>query len=120
MAVTSKPDTDLSAKLDQLQARQADYQDKLKTLRASGEKQLSVVDPDARRLKKHGQNVTGYNVQVSVDSKHKLLVAGEATSDGNDSNRRPAGVGARSPQSQPKPKTAHRPSNARRCDGRSA
>lgn len=91
-AADAEPDepaiaTDLTAKLDLLRARQADYQDKLETLQASGEKQLSVVDPDARRLKKHGQNVTGYNVQISVDSKHKLLVTGEATSDGNDSKQ---------------------------------
>ena len=31
--------------------------------------------------------MTGYNVQISVDSKHKLLVAGEATSDRNDSKQ---------------------------------
>ena len=77
----------LADKLAALRSRQADYQSKLETLKASGKKQLSVVDPDARRLKKHGQNVTGYNVQISVDSKHKLLVAGEATSDGNDSQQ---------------------------------
>ena len=58
-AADAEPDepamaNDLAAKLDLLQARQADYQDKLETLQASGEKQLSVVDPDARRLKKHG------------------------------------------------------------------
>jgi transposase len=79
--------TDLADKLEQLRARQVDYQAKLEALQGSGENQLSEVDPDARRLKKHGQNVTGYNVQMSVDSKHKLLVAGEATSDGNDSKQ---------------------------------
>ena len=78
---------DLADKLEQLRSRQADDQAKLERLKASGERQLSEVDPDARRLKKQGQKVTGYNVQISVDQKHKLLVCAEATSDGNDSGQ---------------------------------
>ncbi|NCA71495.1 MAG: hypothetical protein EOM91_15675, partial [Sphingobacteriia bacterium] len=46
--------------------------------------QISRTDPDARRLKKHGKSTVGYNVQSVVDDKHKLIVAAEATSAGND------------------------------------
>jgi transposase len=51
------------------------------------DKQLSEVDPHVRRLKKHGQNVSGYNVQIAVDSKHALLAECDVTNDGNDLNQ---------------------------------
>ena len=53
----------------------------------SGETQLSKTDPDARLLVKNGQSVAGYNVQIAVDDKHKLIVASEVVNDGNDSGQ---------------------------------
>ncbi|WP_262966637.1 transposase [Methylobacter psychrophilus] len=50
----------------------------------SGDKQVSTFDKDARLLTKRGQTVAGYNVQIVVDDKHKLIVAEEVTQDGND------------------------------------
>jgi transposase len=65
--------------------------DKLKAdlarLDASGETQLSRTDPDARLLSKNGQVVVGYNVQIAVDDKEKLIVAHEVVNDGNDSGQ---------------------------------
>lgn len=79
--------TPLSEKLAALRERQQREQGRLATLEASGERQLSEVDPDARRLQKNGQRVCGYNVQLAVDSRHKLLVTCEVTNDGNDSGQ---------------------------------
>ena len=56
-------------------------------LEASGQTQLSRTDPDARLLTKTGQSVSGYNVQIAVDAAHKLIVAAEAVSDGNDTGQ---------------------------------
>lgn len=56
----------------------------LKTLEAAGETQMSRTDPDARQLNERGQTAAGYNVQIVVDAKHKLIVADEAVQDGND------------------------------------
>ena len=59
----------------------------LARLEASGETQLSRTDADARLLSKRGQTVAGYNVQIAVDDKHKLIVASEVVNDGNDTGQ---------------------------------
>jgi hypothetical protein len=59
----------------------------LDRLEESGETQVSRTDPDARLLTKSGQTVAGYNVQIAVDDKHKLIVASEVVNDGNDTGQ---------------------------------
>jgi len=75
----------------QRMAAMLEKRDKLKAdlaqLDASGETQLSCTDPDARLLSKNGQVVAGYNVQIAVDAKEKLIVAHEVVNDGNDSGQ---------------------------------
>jgi hypothetical protein len=57
----------------------------MEQLESSGETQIAEVDEDARLLRKRGQGTTaGYNVQTAIDEKHKLIVVGEVTQDGND------------------------------------
>lgn len=77
-------DDALAEKLQTLKARQQIEQAKLDTLEENGETQYSGTDVDARLLSKNGQKVAGYNVQQSIDSKHKLIIAHEVTHDGND------------------------------------
>ena len=43
------------------------------------QKQVSVTDPDTRRMPAAQGNVVGYNAQVAVDAKHKLIAAEEVT-----------------------------------------
>jgi len=47
----------------------------------SGESQISLTDPDSRSMPVGGGRVTdvGYNVQVAVDPRHKLIVDHEVT-----------------------------------------
>src|SRR5207237_5316338 len=59
----------------------------LAKLAESGDGQISRTDPDARLLAKHGQIVAGYNVQIAVDDKHKLIVASEVVNEGNDTGQ---------------------------------
>jgi transposase len=75
---------DIGAKVAALMAKRSRAQGDLARLEASGETQLSLTDPDARLLVKNGQGVAGYNVQVAVDDKHKLIVASEVVNDSSD------------------------------------
>lgn len=77
-------DPQLAEKLEKLRARKQHRTEQLKQLEESGETQIAEVDEDARLLNKRGGTVAGYNVQIAVDSKNKLLVTGEVVQDGND------------------------------------
>ncbi len=65
------------------------YQEKLDVLEKNGETQYSATDKDARLLNKaSGKNPTvGYNVQIAVDDKNKIIVAHDVVNDGNDSQQ---------------------------------
>jgi transposase len=77
----------LPDKIHQLQVKQAEKKALQTQLNESADTQISTVDPDARLLSKRGQTTAGYNGQIAVDSKHKLLVAVEVTQDGNDTQQ---------------------------------
>jgi len=78
---------DLAQKVKALMEKRAKAKAELEQLEKSGEAQLSRTDPDARLLSKRGQVVAGYNVQIAVDDKHKLIVASEVVNDGNDTGQ---------------------------------
>ena len=78
---------DVADKLAALLAKRRTVAADVATLEASGQTQLSRTDADARLLSKNGQSVAGYNVQIAVDDKHKLIVACEAVNDGNDTGQ---------------------------------
>jgi transposase len=77
----------VAEKLAALMARRAKTQADLDRLKDSGETQLSTTDADARLLSKRGHVLAGYNVQIAVDDKHKLIVASEVVNDGNDTGQ---------------------------------
>jgi transposase/IS5 family transposase len=79
----------LAEKLVQLQTRQQEYHTMVETLKDSDDTQVSRTDRDARLLTKKTDKgpTAGYNVQCAVDSKHKLIVAGEVVNDGNDTQQ---------------------------------
>lgn len=72
--------------MEALKARKADYESLRKGLSESDDKQISLTDPDARALMKHGkESLVGYNVQSVVDDENKLIVHTEVTNE-NDIN----------------------------------
>jgi hypothetical protein len=48
------------------------------------QKQISVTDPDSRKMPTAHGTVVGYNAQMAVDAKHKLIAADDVTSDVTD------------------------------------
>ena len=48
-------------------------------LERTGEDQISLTDPDSRAMAAHTRVAVGYNVQVAVDVKHKLIVEQQVT-----------------------------------------
>jgi transposase len=84
---STRPGEDVAAKLAALLAKRDAAQAGLAQLAASGETQLSRTDRDARLLSKNGQVVAGYNAQIAVDDKHKLIVASAVVNDGNDTGQ---------------------------------
>ena len=61
-------------------------------LETSGERQVSLSDPDARSMatSRLGSAVVGYNVQAAVDAKHHMIVAHEVTNSITDQGQLPA------------------------------
>ncbi len=61
--------------LDQLEKRREKYLELEKQLNKTGEEQVSTTDPEARQLMIRGQiTEVAYNAQITVDSKHNLVI----------------------------------------------
>jgi transposase len=75
---------DLRERIEGLQSQRAEYQGLLQGLEDSGEQQVSLTDPDSRRMKSGMRTEVSYNVQAAVEAKHKLIVAHEVTNGVND------------------------------------
>jgi transposase len=75
---TGKSD-EFQQKLRRWQERKQRYQSYQQQLEQSGEKQISLTDPDSRRMSRGQGSQVGYNVQLAVDEKHKLIVEHEVT-----------------------------------------
>jgi transposase len=74
----------LAAKIAKMRERRQAHQAMLAELVASGESQISLTDPDARGMATHPKVGVGYNAQVAIDAKHKLIVEQHVTNAGSD------------------------------------
>lgn len=78
---------ELKEQIEALKKRKQKHKQRQEQLEKSGETQISETDSDARLMKvKDGMDVC-YNVQIAVDSKHKLIVEQEVTNAGADHNQ---------------------------------
>jgi len=78
---------ELTKKIAILQERQEQYRELLEQLQESGQTQVSLTDPDARAMSQGQGSTIGYNVQVAVDEKHRLIVEHEVTNATGDLNQ---------------------------------
>jgi Transposase DDE domain len=69
----------LAEKIAAIRERRTRCQEMLSRLDQTGEDQISLTDPDSRAMAAHTRVAVGYNVQVAVDTKHKLIVEQQVT-----------------------------------------
>ncbi len=60
-------------KIAAIQGRRERFEEHRDALAASGEDQLSLTDPDSRAMHAATRVGVGYNIQIAVDAKHKLI-----------------------------------------------
>jgi transposase len=75
--------TELAAKIATLQEKQ-DWHKELLGQLDEEQKQISVTDPDTRKMPTAHGTLVGYNAQIAVDAKHKLIAAEDVTNEVND------------------------------------
>jgi transposase len=74
---------ELAAKIAALREKQEWHAELLAQLNEE-QKQISVTDPDSRKMPAAQGMVVGYNAQVAVDAKHKLIAAQDVTNEVTD------------------------------------
>jgi len=79
---------ELKQKIQRLKERMKKYKGLKKEMDDSGETQISLTDPDSRSMPLAGgpRTQVAYNVQISVDEKHKLILDHEVTNEVTDRN----------------------------------
>ena len=74
----------LAAKIAALREKQDWHKELLAQLQDGEEKQVSVTDPDTRKMPTAQGMMVGYNAQLAVDAKHKLIAADDVTNEVTD------------------------------------
>ena len=64
----------LAEKIEALNKKRGEYAAHLAALEKSGENQVSLTDPDSRAMATYMKVGVGYNIQIAVDAKHKMIV----------------------------------------------
>src|SRR4051812_26283701 len=69
----------LAEKIAAVSGRRDRCQEMLAELDRTGESQISLTDPDSRAMAARTRVAVGYNAQIAVDTKHKLIVEQQVT-----------------------------------------
>jgi transposase len=81
-----KPTADeIKERIKELRERKQEYEGYKEQLKETGAKEISTTDPDARLMCNNNGNVdVSYNVQTTVDARHKLIADFKVTQRPND------------------------------------
>ena len=71
----------LAKKIEALKKKRDEYAAHLSALEKSGESQVSLTDPDSRAMAAHTKVGVGYNIQIAVDAKRKMIVEQTVSND---------------------------------------
>ena len=71
----------LAEKIEALKRKRGEYAAHLSALERSGEDQISLTDPDSRAMAAYTKVGVGYNAQIAVDVKNKLIVEQAVSND---------------------------------------
>jgi transposase len=74
----------LREKIGKLEERRRELLEVRGQIRETGEKEVSLTDPDSRLMKNQGRFEVCYNVRTAVDSKNKLIVEYEVSNAAGD------------------------------------
>jgi transposase len=77
---------ELKGKIEEIKRRKERYKRFLEVLKERGERQISLTDPEARAMLNNRRMEVCYNVQLAVDSKHKLILDHDVTNEVSDQN----------------------------------
>lgn len=75
---------ELEHKLDECRKRKERYEGYLELLEQTGEKQISLTDPDSRLMKANEGFCVGYNTQVAVDADSHMIAGFRMTNNPTD------------------------------------
>jgi len=80
-----QPDArEITERIQQLKDRKEKYQQYRRKLKQSGQNEISTTDPDSRLMTNNNHVEVSYNVQTTVDAKHKLIADFKVTCKPND------------------------------------
>jgi transposase len=71
----------LAEKIEALKKKRGEYTAHQAALKKSGESQISLTDPNSRAMAAHTKVGVGYNVQIAVDAKNKMIVEQAVSND---------------------------------------
>lgn len=74
----------MQKRINQLKERKTKYQGYQNRLNETGKNQLSTTDPDAMLMNNNHNVQVSYNVQTTVDARHKLIADFKVTNKPND------------------------------------
>ena len=77
----------LREKIERLKKRTGKHKAILARMDAEETDQVSLTDPESRRMKVGAGTAVCYNAQISVDAKHHLIVMNDVTNEENDLNQ---------------------------------